>query len=168
MRRPAWFEPVDSAGEWIGLLGGIAVVCGIALLIAWNGVRLSNGDVRFSELMCIDPTDACNWSAYRVRNDTAEPVVLRECMHHCGAGDQRLDPIAVAPGQTTANSVRDVSALVATHDWWEVRLRSGRLLGCLVLDGHPHKHDGDRVSVAGVGPCTPEARITPFEATGEP
>ena len=166
MQRPSWFEPVDSLGEWIGLVGAAVLACAIASLIAWNAVRVAKGDVTISELTCLDPTDACNWSAYRVRNDTGVPVVLRECMHHCGSGDRRLDPIDIAPGHMSPNDVRHVSALVGDRAWWEVRTQSGRLLGCLVLDGHRHKRDGDRVVVSAAAPCHADAPTTPVLNSG--
>src|SRR5438046_2106321 len=81
---------------WAAFLTGSVAVCAVLSLIGWNAVRLAEGQVSVSELACVgDPTDPCNWSGYRVENDTALPVVLRECMHHCGSGDRRLDPMFV-------------------------------------------------------------------------
>lgn len=155
MRRPSWFEPLDSVGEWIGFIGGIAVVCGIAAMFVFDGDGVS-------QLLCWEPGDSCGYSVYRIRNDLDQPIVVRECMHHCGTGDQRLDPIAVPAGRVTQNSFLAVSAIVGLHDWWEVKSASGEVLGCLVLDGHAHKHDGDLVVVSAAGPCTPQAAVTPF------
>ena len=109
-------------------------------------MRLAEGQVSLSDLTCVDdPTDPCNWSSYRVKNDSAVPVVLRECMHHCGSGHRRLDPVLVKIDETTSGDA--VTALVGDRAWWEVRSSSNRLLGCLVLDGHRHKHDADLVVV---------------------
>jgi hypothetical protein len=37
IRRPSWFEPLDSVGEWIGFLGGlvvaVAVIAFVVLLV---------------------------------------------------------------------------------------------------------------------------------------
>jgi hypothetical protein len=145
-----------------GRLVGAVLACAILTLIAWNGVRLATGQVTASELACIDPTDPCNYSTYRVLNDTGTPVVLRECIHHCGAGDRRLDPVPVRNGTTTSGDA--VTALVGSSAWWEVLSRSNRSLGCLVLDGHKHKRDGDLVRVSALGRCAPDAAPTPARA----
>ena len=152
LERPNWFEPVRGFGEWIGFLGGIAVACGIISLIVWNVVRVRDRDITWSELACIDPTDSCNWSTYRVQNDTPTAVVLRECLNECGAGDRRLDPVRIERGQTMGGDA--VTALVGSRDWWEVRSASGQALGCLVLDGHPHKRDGQLVAVSSARSCS--------------
>jgi hypothetical protein len=132
-------------------------------LIGWNAVRLAKGEVSLSDLACIgDPTDPCNWSSYRVANNTGGAVVLRECMHHCGKGDRRLDPVAVKAGGTTSDDA--VTALVGDRAWWEMRSSSNQLLGCLVLDGHRHKHDGDLVLVSSVRPCRANAPSSPTQA----
>ena len=145
-------------GGRLALLGGILVACAIGALIGWNAVRLAKGQVSLSELACVDPTDPCNWSTYRVENDMAEPVVLRECLHHCGSGDRRLDPVFVGIGRTS----RDVlTASIGSRAWWEVRSTSHRLLGCLVLDGHQHKQDGAVVVVSSAEPCSADAASTP-------
>ena len=55
-----------------GLTGGLVaavLACAVLALIAWNVVRLATGQVAPSELACIDPTDPCNYSTYRVLND---------------------------------------------------------------------------------------------------
>jgi hypothetical protein len=153
VRRPSWFAPPNNLGDWIGLLGGIAVAVAIAALIGWNVVRLTEGKTTLAALTCVDPTDSCNWSSYRVTNDSNVPVVLRECQHHCESGDRRLDPILVAPGTATPSSGYQVTATVGARDWWEVQTVSGRQIGCLILDGHPRKHDGDVVRVSSVQRC---------------
>ena len=133
-------------------------------LVGWNALRLAEGRVSVSELACVDPTDPCNYSTYRVENDTGAPVVLRECMHHCGSGDQRLDPVSIDVGRTTAGDA--VTALVSSRDWWEVRTSSHRLIECLVLEGHRHKHDGDAVVASSAEPCRAHALSTPARAAG--
>lgn len=156
------FPPGRGLGRWVGLLGGLVVACAILALIGWNVVRLAEGQVSVSELACIDVTDPCNYSSYSVKNDAALPVVLRECMHHCGRGDRRLDPVSIDVARTTSNDA--VTALVGSRAWWEVRSSSNHLLGCLVLDGHQHKHDGDVVVVSSVQPCRAHASSTPARA----
>jgi hypothetical protein len=153
MKRPSRFRPADSLGEWLGLLGGILVVATLVALIVWNVLRLADGKATFSGLACVDPTDPCNWSSYRVVNDTDTPVVLRECLHQCGNGDRRLEPILVAPRATTPNNGHQVTASVGGRDWWEVQTVSGRQIGCLLLDGHSSKHDGDTVRVLSARRC---------------
>jgi hypothetical protein len=152
------FRRRGIAGK-VGLVVAICVGCAILTLVAWNAVRLARGQVSFSELACVDPTDPCNYSTYRVHNDTTGPVVLRECMHHCGRGDRLLDPIVVESGRTTSEAA--VTALVGSRNWWEVESVSDRRLGCLVLDGHGHKRDGDLVDVSAIGPCSTNAARTP-------
>jgi len=147
-----------------GKVGLVVVICvggAILTLVAWNAARLARGEVSFSELACVDPTDSCNYSTYRVLNDTTGPVLLRECMHHCGRGDRRLDPIVVESGRTTSGAA--VPALVGSRNWWEVESLSHSRLGCLVLDGHRHKRDGDLVDVSAVGPCSANAARTPVQ-----
>ena len=163
MRTPSWMEPVDSFGDWFGLLGGLVVLpvtIGAAIWLGVHPIRLvsdaipNGGQGTASPAwFCIDPTDPCNWSSYQVRNDSQRVVVLRECMHHCGAGDQVLDPITIRPGDTTANNVYDVSAGIGVYSWWEVLTPSGVRLGCLILDGHSKKHDGDLVLVSETSRC---------------
>lgn len=152
-----------SLGGWIGLVGGIAVAAAIVMLIGWNIARLVEGRVTLSELACVDPTDPCNRSSYRVVNDTFMPVVLRECLNRCERSDSRFDPIYVAPGATTADSANEVNALVGALNWWEVQAPPGRPIGCLVLDGHAHKHDGDKVRVSSVEPCSSRSVRTPWQ-----
>lgn len=145
-------EPVDSFGEWFGLVGGVVVVA--AAIVA--GVQAPPFHVglslhlraRIVNWSCLDPTDPCNWSSYRVRNDTRQPLVLRECDRVCGQADDLGDPFDLPPGATTANDVDHVNAIVGERTWWLVLAADGRRLGCLVLDGHPRKHDGDLVLVS--------------------
>jgi hypothetical protein len=159
---PASVRPRGFPGR-VALFAGTFAACAVLSLIGWNAVRLAKGQVSLSDLACLgDPTDPCNWSSYRVKNDSAVPVVLRECMHHCGSGDRRLDPVLVKIDETTSGDA--VTALVADRAWWEVRSSSNRLLGCLVLDGHRHKHDGDLVVVSSVQPCRVNSPTTPARA----
>jgi hypothetical protein len=103
---------------------------------------------------CFDPTDDCNWSVVVIENNTAEDVTLRECDHHCGRGDHRADPIELAPRERTATSqYGGISALTGTLTWVAVQSVDGRTLGCLVLDGHRDKLDGDLVRVTEMGRC---------------
>jgi hypothetical protein len=132
----------------------------VVSLVAWNVIRLAQGKVTASELACVDPTDPCNRSAYKVANDTRQPIVLRECSHHCGRGDREGDAVRVLPGESTQSSVDVVSALVGGREWWSVRVR-GHRDGCLVLDGHEHKRDGDIVRVSAARPCRENAPNTP-------
>jgi hypothetical protein len=166
MRRPAWFEPVDSIGEWVGFLGGFAVVCcvvAVAATGAWSPRSL------IPSMSCIRMSDSCMASVYRVRNDTTLPVVLRECAHRCGAGDLRYPGrVRVAPGQVTAKSVDVVVTAVPfvnlhVRDWWEVRSPAGHLLGCFVLAGHRHGNTGENnvIVVSASGPCGTDAPATP-------
>jgi hypothetical protein len=70
---------------WAALFAAAIAAGAILSLIGRNAVRLAKGQVSLADLACVgDPTDPCNWSTYRVENNTGGPVVLRECMHHCG------------------------------------------------------------------------------------
>jgi hypothetical protein len=134
------------------LTGRRGVVVAVLVVV---GVLLALGD-RADQLACgFDPTDDCNWSVFVVRNDTAHPVVLRQCMHHCGRGDRRLSPIDVPAG--TSSPPRQYGAVYALTDdlaWWEVTDAPGRTRrGCLVLDGHSDKRDGDVVLVSQAQSC---------------
>jgi hypothetical protein len=161
MQRPEWFEPPHGLGDWIGLLLGTLVAAGILAVIGWGVARLAEGKITFSEATCIDFTDPCNWSSYRVVNDLNKPIVLRECDDHCQAGDGRSDSILVEAGTMTRNDVYEVRASIKGRDWWQVESRTGRQIGCLVLDGHPHKHDGDIVLASSAQPCALR-RTTPI------
>jgi len=163
-KRPSWFRSPDSLGEWLGLLGGTLVLAALVALIVWNVVRLADGKVTVSDLACVDPTDPCNWSSYRVINDTDTPAVLRECLHQCGNGDRRLEPILVAPKATTPNNGHQVTANVGSRNWWEVQTVSGQQIGCLIMDGHPSKRDEDIVLVSSARRCdSASVPITPYE-----
>jgi hypothetical protein len=146
----------------LAFLSGTALSAAVLALVAWNILRLADGQVTFSQLACVDVTDPCNWSSYRVLNDTRAPIILRECDDRCEHVNRRLGAIVVAPGTTTAGE--EVRATVASRDWWEVRTRQGRLLGCLVLDGHLHKHDGDVVRVSSASPCSSGHATAPASA----
>lgn len=138
----------------------------LVTLIVWNVVRLADGKVTVSDLACVDPTDSCNWSNYRVINDTDTPVVLRECLHQCGNGDRRLEPILVAPNATTSDDGNQVTASVGGRNWWAVQTVSGHQIGCLVLDGHSSKRDGDLVLVSSARRCGSASVTTiPYEVS---
>jgi hypothetical protein len=159
---PASVHPRGGWG-WAALCAGTFAASAVLSLVGWNAVRLASGQVSLSDLACVgDPTDPCNWSSYRVQNDTDAPVVLRECMQSCARGDRRLDPVSVKTGEVTSGHA--VTALVGGRAWWEVRSSSNHLLGCLVLDGHRHKQDGDLVRVSFVQPCRANAPMTPTRA----
>ena len=64
----------------------VLVVIGLLALFVSPELR-SNARAVLSVLACTDPADPCRYSSYRVGNDTLPSVVLRECLHHCGAGD---------------------------------------------------------------------------------
>lgn len=128
---------------------GVAVVVALATLLAGCGPR------SLRQAGCLDPTDSCNWSVIIVRNDTPRSVALRGCLHHCGQGDSRLDPVVVAShGSSPYTQFGSVTALTGDLAWWEVRdYSSGKPMGCLTLDGHPDKADGDIVAVSQARPC---------------
>jgi hypothetical protein len=128
----------------------VVAVLGVVLAALLAGC----GPHSFRQATCVDPTDDCNWSVVVVRNDSQQPVVLRGCTHHCGQGDRRLDPVTVAAGSVSPRKqYGGVYALTEDLMWWEVKDTSGRELGCLVLDGHPDKSDGDMVLVSQAHPC---------------
>jgi hypothetical protein len=103
---------------------------------------------------CFDPTDDCNWSVVVVQNDTPRSLIIQECIHHCGRGDQRLDPITLLPeDRSPATQYGGITALTGTRTWVAVETKTGATLGCLVLDGHPDKQDGDLVPVSEMAPC---------------
>jgi hypothetical protein len=147
---PASVHPRGGWG-WAALCAGTFAASAVLSLVGWNAVRLASGQVSLSDLACVgDPTDPCNWSSYRVQNDTGAPVVLRECMQSCARGDRRLDPVSVKTGEVTSGHA--VTAMVGGRARWEVRSTSNHVLGCLVLYGHRHKQDGDLVRVSFVQP----------------
>jgi hypothetical protein len=127
--------------DWIGYLARIAAGLAVFASIAAIGQYMDRHDITVSEAICgFDASDPCNYSSYRVRNDIGAPVVLNV--------DEGY-PIRLDPGATTD----EPSAVVRERETWEVRTPSGSLLGCLVLSGHRHKRDGDRLSVSGAGSC---------------
>jgi hypothetical protein len=165
MKRPEWFEPPHGPGDWFALVLGVLLAAGTLALVGWvagRGVeRLAEGKLTFSEATCIDFTDPCNWSSYRVFNDTHKRILVRECDDRCQTGDGRNPPILVEADRLTRNDVYEVRATVKERDWWLVESRTGRQIGCLVLDGHPLKHDGDIVRASSTQPCSVR-RATPI------
>jgi hypothetical protein len=127
----------------------VAVLAGI-ILIGLLGHRAVQATCGF------DPTDDCNWSVIVVRNDAKSPVELRACVHHCGQGDRRLDPVEVEVDEASpAQQYGGVYANTGGLNWSEVTDRAtGRRLGCLVLRGHSNKTDGDVVLVSQARPCS--------------
>ncbi len=112
------------------------------------------GSRSFRQATCVDPTDNCNWSVVVVRNDTPRAVASRPCLHHCGPGDRRLDPVVVPSGQGSPwKQYGGVYANTGGLNWWAVQGAIGETLRCLVLDGHPDKRDGDIVRVSQARPC---------------
>jgi hypothetical protein len=77
----------------------------VLFLLVWNGIRLVDGRLKASELVCLDPTDECNWSTYRVLNDTNQPVVVGDCAYHCGRDDHVGDSFRILPDQRTVGLV---------------------------------------------------------------
>jgi hypothetical protein len=125
------------------LLAPVAVLCASAC-----------GPHSVRQATCFDPTDDCNYSVVVVENDSERPVTLRECVHHCGKGGQRLDPVVVAAGgRSPAKQYGGISALTGERNWVAVESTRGKTLGCLVVDGHADKRDGDLVRVSQMGPC---------------
>lgn len=61
VQRPSWFEPLDSAGEWVGFLGGIVVAVGLGV---------------FCFLLVRGIADTVSVS---VRNDSHLTVIVRDC-----------------------------------------------------------------------------------------
>lgn len=168
IKWPSWMEPVDSISDWLALSFGLIVLIAFPVGIAsvvWKGVPFSGdqvgswlnsggGDNPSPWWACVDPTDACNWSIYRVQNDTRSTVVLRECDHRCAKNDHLGDPINLPPDAVSPKDAYvGVTALVDTHDWWLVQSASGRVLGCLVLDGHQRRRDDEHVLVSAARPC---------------
>jgi hypothetical protein len=128
----------------------VVAVLGVVLAALLAGC----GPHSFRQATCVDPTDDCNWSVVVVRNDSQQAVVLRGCMHHCGQGDRRLDPVTVAAGAASPRKqYGGVKVLTENLMWWGVKDTTGRDLGCLVLNGHSDKSDGDIVLVSQARPC---------------
>ena len=149
-------EPVDSVGEWIALLVGPPL--GLALLVVTVLAVASGPHARgvggLGNIACgFDRTDPCNWSLVIVRNDTTAAVVLRPCDHHGGAGDQCGPTITVQAGESSPRSQYEgVRAFTGERTWVAVS-SGGQRLGCLVLDGHSSKRDGDVVLVSEARRC---------------
>jgi hypothetical protein len=159
-------EPVDSIGEWIGLLGGLLVIASVSLgvaLISLGPISPSAGKIAhgitqvppvIDAVACgLDPTDPCNWSLVVVRNDTRSSITLAPCEHHGGRDDRCGSPILVLPGRTSpTDQYAGVRAETGLRTWIAVTSR-GQRLGCLVLDGHSKKRDGDLVLASQAQPC---------------
>lgn len=132
----------------------VVIVVGLLVLLGAHAAQLTCG---------FDPTDDCNWSVFVVSNDSPSAVALRQCLHHCGQGDRRLDPIYVAAGQ--GSPPRQYGSVYATTGglaWWEVTDASTqRQLGCLVLDGRGDKTDGKVLLVSRAHPCRATQPPTP-------
>lgn len=160
MRSPSWMEPISGVGDWIAVTLGALVVLGIAAVVA----LLLSGSITDADIdyyTCLMPNEPCRESAYRVTNDTSTAVLVRECLNHCGKGDERLEPVTILPGRTTGTEYPyPIGADVGLHTWFEVLTVSGRRRGCLVLDGHRRKHDGDRVVISAATPCRTSALPT--------
>src|ERR1035437_1423435 len=175
-------EPLGGGGAFFKRVGprvlAAVVVSAVAAIVVWNIVRLVQGQTTVAQLACVDPTDPCNFSAYQVTNDTNRPVVLRECMHHCGPGDRLLDPITVGPTETTPDSVSAVYALVgarvvggADRRWTHPRLsgarwpfhQAGRAFGRRVFAGALHALGVEHGAVALIEHGQPTIRFQPWE-----
>ena len=140
--------PVPDHARTARLLAAMA--CAVFLAVACTAC----GPHSFRQATCVDPTDDCNWSVVVVQNTTSRLVILRQCVHHCGRGDKRLDPITLLPGhRSPVTQYGGIAASTGTRNWVAVETRMGATLGCLVLDGHPDKRDGDLVSVAQLARC---------------
>jgi hypothetical protein len=126
------------------------VLVTVALSVLLGGC----GPHSFRQATCVDVTDDCNWSVVVVRNDTPRAVAVRPCLHHCGPGDRRLDAVLLASGDSSPKKqYGGVYANTGALNWWEVQDTTGKALGCLVLDGHADKRDGDIVLVSQTRPC---------------
>ena len=132
----------------------VRAVAAFAYVVLLAVAGTACGPHSFRQATCFDPTDSCNWSVVVVENNTRRRVVLRECVHHCGRGDRRLDPITLLPEQRSpAKQFGGITALTGTRTWVAVETKRDATLGCLVLDGHPDKQDGDLVSVTEMARC---------------
>jgi len=157
-------EPLDSVSEWLGLIGGLLFVSVFVALIGAVGFRLTSASHvarALDQVTCgLDPTDPCNWSLVVVKNDTHAAVLLEPCEHHGGEGDHCGPPIAVPRGaRSTRDQYEGVQALTGTRTWVAI-VQSGRRLGCLVLDGHSTKRDGDLVLASEARGCGNSATPT--------
>ena len=110
---------------------------------------------------CFDPTESCNWSVVVVRNDTPTTVILRPRADNCQPGDPRVDTVPVPAGASSPSTqYGSVYALTQQLNCWAVEDTSRDTLGCLLLDGHPDKRDGDVVLVSEAIPCRGATRAT--------
>lgn len=172
INRPAWMEPVDSFGEWVGLIGGglLIVALVVVVIFFWpfgHGPGAVAHDIVqvphvAAEVACgFDATDPCNWSIVRVRNDTRAPVRLEPCDHHGGKGDHCGEPILVRPGRISPAGQYDGIAAETGGYTWVAVVSGGHRLGCLVVDGHRTKRDGYLVLVSEAGRCgNPDSHAT--------
>ena len=146
------FPPTSRRGIVAVYVAAFAVfvplVVGSYLVLHW----ISNDG---GHLACgFDPTDSCNWSVAVVENDTQRTIRLLPCGHHCGSGDQFLDPITVQRGRRSpASQYGGLEVLTGDVSWIAVDTASGQRLGCLVIDGHARKRDGDLFSVSQMERC---------------
>lgn len=118
-----------------GLLVGVP-----AIVVAGLAVLLVVAQVADDRAGCgsIDPTDAANYSAVTILNDTQTPVVVGDCLGgecQLGHASSRLPPRA---------QFHDHAACAATGGdmtSWEITGAGGKLLGYIAVDT-PRKTDG--------------------------
>src|SRR5262249_43345440 len=134
LRMPEGFRRPDSVGDWIGFVVGLVIMAAIAAaILGMAGLfafTVASGRMSLGDALC-SPGDPCRFTTYRVRNDTGRPVLVSECAHHCGPGDEilRSNGTSIAAGGAGGT----VSTHVYDREWWEVSTKAGRQLGCLVL-----------------------------------
>jgi hypothetical protein len=116
---------------WLGLVVGLIVV---GLLLGVSATMHALG--------ISDPTE--DTFAVTLRNDTAAPVLLKQCDVKCYEfGEQDR----LAPGGT----VRVNTTAAGSANWWVVEDGGGRLLGCNLQ--YNHKQVGVVVNVSGTVAC---------------
>lgn len=151
MRRPSWFEPVDSVGEWVGLLGGICVLALIAILIV-KGVQGFDGLPSVKSLIGV--------RRVRFANDLSRPVVLAMCRSdHSAICEHPYERVRIGAGRATVQVT-----LAGVHAEWAVEDIAGHPLRCVILhwNGHTNSTSVVRLSTAPSWkrPCSRDTEAT--------
>jgi hypothetical protein len=157
VRWPSGFEPVRGFGEWVGFIGGILVASAIVALVAWNAVRLAEGDLSLADFNQPDSF------AIRFQNDLDTPVFLALChSDHSASCQNPYYRDRIAPGAAIEENISP-----DTRTEWAVEDRYARPLRCVLLYWKHYPGADQSVQLSGAprwsSPCsdtTPAVPIT--------
>ena len=116
MRRPTWFEPLDSVGEWIGFLGGLVALFLLGSLIA-------------AGIEGFPATNHSDGFPVRFQNDLGQPTILALChSDHSAICEHPYYRDRISSGGATEENI---STDLRTE--WAVEDANGKPLRCIVL-----------------------------------